>query len=199
MAINRVGLPLDVIERVGQPLGCGGLRPALRDSPITLGRAKLGGEILLAADARARHPRIEKIWAKAHHDRDVGQKRDRLFQPALADEAPRTNDIGHHVDRQRLSHGRAPLESLPNYARYYSAATWELAPIRATKVLRLSLGLSAARVIIGLMVWRPRSDETMVRISTLAIRRATTCTLRRSVSVKAARIDPSCSRQAKSP
>ena len=38
----------------------------------------------------------------------------------------------------------------------------------------------------------------MVRISTLAIRRATTCTLRRSVSVKAARIDPSCSRQAKS-
>src|SRR6476620_1187494 len=61
---------------------------------------------------------------------------------------------------------------LADYARYYSAATWELAPIRATKVLRLSLGLSAARVIIGLMAWRPRSEETMVRIRTLAIRRA---------------------------
>jgi len=53
-------------------------------------------------------------------------------------------------------------------------------------------------LIVGLMVWRSRSDETMVRINTLAIRRATTCALRRSVSVKAARIDPSFSRQAKS-
>src|SRR5215217_155356 len=38
----------------------------------------------------------------------------------------------------------------------------------------------------------------MVCLSTLAMRRAITCVLRRSVSVNAATIEPSCSRQAKS-
>src|SRR5215216_38119 len=38
----------------------------------------------------------------------------------------------------------------------------------------------------------------MVCLSTLAMRRAITCALRRSVSVNAATIEPSCSRQAKS-
>ena len=65
-------------------------------------------------------------------------------------------------------------------------------------VERLSVGFSVASVTVGRMVRRSWSGASIVCLSTLAMRRATTWALRRSVSVKAARIEPSCSRQAKS-
>ena len=105
MAIERVGLALDLVERIGQPFGGGGLGDALRDAAVALGRAELGGQIVLAADAVARHPGIEKIGAEAHLDRNLGLERDRLLEPPLADEAPRADDVGYHVDRQG-GHGR---------------------------------------------------------------------------------------------
>ncbi len=47
-----------------------------------------------------------------HLDRNVGRERDRLFQPVLADEAPRTDHVGDDIDADGLvmiGHGRAPF------------------------------------------------------------------------------------------
>ena len=38
-------------------------------------------------------------------DGNVRPQRDRLFQPALADKAPRADDVGHHLDWQGCAHG----------------------------------------------------------------------------------------------
>ncbi len=104
MAIERVGLSLDVVDRIGESLGrCRGGDP-LGDAAITFRRAELGGEVFLPADARAWDPRIEEIGPEADLDGNLRLERDRLLQPALADEAPGTDDVGYHVDRQ--GHGR---------------------------------------------------------------------------------------------
>src|SRR5262249_32625669 len=146
----------------------------------------------------ARHPWIEEIGPKAHLDRNVGPQRDRLFQPALADKAPRADDVGHHLDWQGCAHGGLPLPAPQGRPPRPPPPTLGGARSRATNVPTSSVGLRAASVIVGLIARRSRPGESMVRLSTLAIRRATRWALRRSVLVKAARIDPSCSRQAKS-
>src|SRR5262249_59702995 len=93
-----------------------------------LGSAELGGEIVFSANAFARHPWIEEIGPKAHLDRNVGPQRDRLFQPALADKAPRAADVGHHLDWQGCAHGGPPLRGPPEEAPPPPPATSGCAP-----------------------------------------------------------------------
>ena len=62
----------------------------------------------------------------------------------------------------------------------------------------VSAGFSVAKVTAGLIPGRSRSARSMVCLSTLASRRATTWASRRSVSPNANRIEPSSCRQAKS-
>jgi len=101
VAIERVGLPGDLVEPIGQTLARRRGRDAPGDRRIALDRAEFLFQIGLAIDAFARNPRVEKIGPPAHLDRDIRAKRQGLFQPALADEAPRTDDIGDDLDRHR--------------------------------------------------------------------------------------------------
>src|SRR3989475_430636 len=61
---------------------------------------------------RARHPALRYLGGQLKgqvanaHLRFVTQKHERLFKAPLADVAPRANDIGNHLDAQRLSHYR---------------------------------------------------------------------------------------------
>ena len=69
MAVERVRLSLDLIARIDEAGMGRGIDHPLAVGVVTLDRAELGDEILLAADAFARHPRIEEIGAEAHVDR----------------------------------------------------------------------------------------------------------------------------------
>jgi hypothetical protein len=70
MAIERVGLALDQIAVVAQP-GCRRcLDHAIVAAVVAFDRSELGGQVLLAADAFARDPRIEEIGAETHLDGD---------------------------------------------------------------------------------------------------------------------------------
>ena len=73
---------------------------ALAVGVVTLDRAELGDEILLAADAFARNPGIEKVGTEAHLDRNLRLERNRLLQEAFADVAPWAYHVGHDIDRQ---------------------------------------------------------------------------------------------------
>ncbi len=77
-----------------------GVDDALAVGVVALDRAELGDEIFLAADAFARHPRIEEVGTEPHLDRDLRLERNRLLQEALADIAPRAYHVGHDIDRQ---------------------------------------------------------------------------------------------------
>ena len=99
VAVERVGLPLHLVDRVGQALGGGGGGDAPGDLLVALGRAELGGEVLVAADALARHPGIEEIGVVAHLDRNIRLQRQGLLKPALSDEAPGADHVGDDVDR----------------------------------------------------------------------------------------------------
>ena len=101
MAVERVGLPLHLVDRVGQTsaAAAAATRPAML--LVALGRAELGGEIFVAGHAFARHPRIEEIGVEAHLDRNIRLQRQGLLKPAFSDEAPRANHVGDDVDRER--------------------------------------------------------------------------------------------------
>jgi hypothetical protein len=117
----RAALPMAPAQRISrwQSMVLGWLDLEIVDQPFALlrgesvrvvvavDRAEFGDEVLLAGHARARHPRVEEVRLKAHLDRHVRLERNRLFKPALADEAPRADDVGHHVDRKR-GHRAAP-------------------------------------------------------------------------------------------
>src|SRR3977135_2292584 len=100
MAIERIGLSLDLVERINQPFATRRIRHPLRVAVVPLDRAELGHQVFLAADPLARHPWIQEKGMEAHLDRNVRLERDRLLQPAFADEAPGTDDVGYHLDRQ---------------------------------------------------------------------------------------------------
>src|SRR2546425_10554361 len=61
---------------------------------------------------RARHPALQHLGVQLEgqvanaHLRFVAQKHERLFKAPLPDVAPRANDVGNHLDAQRLSHYR---------------------------------------------------------------------------------------------
>src|SRR5262245_37731224 len=71
MTVERVGLPLDLVARIGEARSGRGIHHALAVGVVALDRAELGDEILLAADAFARNPRIEKVGTKPHLDRNL--------------------------------------------------------------------------------------------------------------------------------
>ncbi len=98
MTIERVGLPADLVGIIDQAFHGGGGRDALGDHGIALGRAEFGFQISLAVDAFARDPGIEEIRAPIDVDGDIGGERDGAFEPALADIAPRADDVGDDVD-----------------------------------------------------------------------------------------------------
>jgi len=98
MAIERIGLPADLVRRIGQTFRRRGRRDAFGDGVIALHGAEFGFEIGLAVDAFARNPGIKEIRPPIHVDRDVGRARNRAFEPVLADIAPGTNDVGNDID-----------------------------------------------------------------------------------------------------
>src|SRR5215213_10768344 len=81
----------------------------LRYPRIELARALEGAELRRAV-CGARHPLrrhagIELEWKPADRGADLAvERRDRLLQAALADVAPRTDDIRNHFDGQRSTH-----------------------------------------------------------------------------------------------
>src|SRR6202167_1713502 len=98
MAIERVRLAADLVEGVAQPLHGRRRGDPLGDDGITLDRAELGLEVSLPVNAFARNPRIEEIRPPSDVDGNVGDERDRLFQPVFADIAPWTHDVGNNGD-----------------------------------------------------------------------------------------------------
>ena len=102
VAVERVGLPLHLVGRVDEAFFRRRGADALRDALVALGRAELGGEILLARHAFARNPVIEEVGPPMHLDRDIRPQRQRLFQAVLADEAPRADHVGDDVDANGL-------------------------------------------------------------------------------------------------
>jgi hypothetical protein len=96
-----LGWAADLVGCVGQPLDRGGGNDALGDHGIALGRTEFGLQISLPVDAFARNPGIEEIRPPMDVDRDIGNERQRIFQPALADEAPGANHVGDDVDAKR--------------------------------------------------------------------------------------------------
>ena len=98
MAIKCIGLALDLLGRIGEPLGGRRVNDPLGNAAVALGGAEFAREIFVAAHAFARHPRIEEERPEAHLDRNVRSAGDRPLQTALADEAPGTDDVGYHFD-----------------------------------------------------------------------------------------------------
>src|SRR6185437_5802805 len=108
MAVERVRLAFDAIESEWNANGCA----CLRHASIYVVGARRAAELLLdiarAWDAIGRKIGIELEWMPAHFDAErwVGavDLAERDFELALADEAPRTDDVRHHVDRERGCH-----------------------------------------------------------------------------------------------
>ena len=112
VAVERIGLALHLVGGVSQAFLRRRRGDALGDALVALGRAELGGEILLARHALARNPVVEEIGPPMHLDRNVRPQRQRLFQAVLADEAPRADHVGDDVDADGLvvGHGWLLLE-----------------------------------------------------------------------------------------
>ena len=103
VAIDGVGLALDELGPVGQPLLAGGRDDAAGNALIGFDRAEFRGEIFVAADALAGHPGIEEERPPADLDRHIRHQRQRILDPALADIAPRADHVGDDVDLQAAS------------------------------------------------------------------------------------------------
>src|SRR5690242_8219710 len=99
MAVERVRLACDPVDRVEEPLRGRRRSDAAGNSVVALDGPEFCLQVFFPADAAARNPRVEKIGAPAHLHRNLGPDGERLFQPALADEAPGTDDVGDNVDR----------------------------------------------------------------------------------------------------
>src|SRR5215218_7510437 len=100
MAVQRVRLAPQFVHGVDQALFGSSGRDALRNPAIALDRAELLGEILLPADAAARHPGIEEIGAETHLYGNLRPQRYRLLQSPLSNKTPRADNIGNHVNLQ---------------------------------------------------------------------------------------------------
>ena len=98
MAVERVGLPADLVGRVDEAFHGGGGGDPFGDRGVAFGGAEFGFQIGLPVDTFARDPGIEEIRPPVDVDGDVGDERQRGFEPALADIAPRADDVGDHVD-----------------------------------------------------------------------------------------------------
>jgi len=94
-------LAADLVEGEGEPLDRGRCGDALGDDRVASGGPELGLQIRLPVDAFARNPLIEEIGPPVDLDGDLGHERDRHFQAAFADIAPRTDDIGNDVNVHR--------------------------------------------------------------------------------------------------
>lgn len=102
MAIGRVGLPRDQFRLVDEALFARSRDHAPGYALIGFDRAELGGEIVLAADAFARHPGIEEERTEIQLDRNIGHERERALDPVLADIAPGAHHIGDDIDLERF-------------------------------------------------------------------------------------------------
>src|SRR5436190_10798872 len=78
---------------------------------------------------------------------------------------------------------------------FYSPATMRWSIVRATRVSTVSRERNAASATVGPSRVRSAPRLSVVCLSTLAMRRATTWAVTRSVSVNAIMIEPSWSRQ----
>src|SRR5262249_31939091 len=67
---------------------------------VTLDRAELGDEILLAADAFARNPGIEEVGTEPHLNRNLRLERNGFLEETLSDVAPGAYHVGYDIDRQ---------------------------------------------------------------------------------------------------
>ena len=83
VAIDGVGLALDEIGPVGQPLLARRRYDAAGNALVGLGRAEFRGEIFVAADALARHPGIEEERPPVHFHGNVRHQRQRILDPRL--------------------------------------------------------------------------------------------------------------------
>src|SRR6202044_144191 len=97
-AAERVGLPAHLFGGVDQAFHRGGGGDPFGDRGVAFDGAEFGLQISLPVDAFARNPGIEEIRPPVDADGDVGAERQRAFEPALADIAPRADHVGDDVD-----------------------------------------------------------------------------------------------------
>ena len=98
MTIDRVRLSRHLLGRVSQSFRRGGRGNALGDRVIACHRAEFSLELGPAVDAFARTPGIEKLGPVLDLGRGLWRERQRVFEPVLADIAPRADHVGHDVD-----------------------------------------------------------------------------------------------------
>ena len=105
VAIDGVGLALDQIGPVRQPLLARRGNDASGNALVSLDRAELRGQVFVAADALARHPRIEEKRPEVHLHGNVRHQRERALDPLLADVAPGAHDVRDDIDLERFQGG----------------------------------------------------------------------------------------------
>lgn len=102
MGIKGVGRFLDPVEGERDLLSISRFLNALVDGGGLFGSAKLLPKILLPILAFRGERRIELEGMPLHVRAHLLGYGERLLQPALADVAPRTHDVGHDVDLEGL-------------------------------------------------------------------------------------------------
>src|SRR5260221_12082404 len=110
MGVEGVGRPLDVVEGERDTLRPARLLQLCIEGQRTFPTSEFGGAVFLAIHSRFWHLRVELERMPLHpHVVPTGQS-DGLLQSPLTDVAPRTNNIGDHVNLDR--HGYSPQTML---------------------------------------------------------------------------------------
>jgi len=123
VGVARVGLDRDAVEGKRDAHGGAGRRHPRVDLRRALRSAELAFEVRPARDARLRQVGIELERMPANRRPARGivgrQPGERLHEPPLADVAPRTHDVGDHVDLERFGHDLRFVNPMliRNYAR----------------------------------------------------------------------------------
>ena len=102
MRVERVGRDLDRVEVEVDADAVADRLDRGMDLPDALLAAELVQHVALAVLAFRRNGRVELERPPAHLDIDVADLAERCVEPLLADEAPRADDVGDHVDRDRF-------------------------------------------------------------------------------------------------
>ncbi len=104
MRVERIRLTLDLLEREVDADARPGGTHALVDVRGPVRVSEFPGEIDAPVDALRRQVRIQLERMPAHERSDArlvrSKLRERRAEPPPPDEAPRTNDVRDHVDRQ---------------------------------------------------------------------------------------------------
>ena len=93
VGVEAVGGPPDAVEGEGDALGAAGFGDGPIDLARPLGPAEFERQIVVPRHAFRRHGGVELERPPGDRNRVAGARRQGRLQPALADEAPRADDV----------------------------------------------------------------------------------------------------------